>query len=298
MSEKRETILRLVQDEAGRILDVKVEQRPVPEPKLLTVIELKPETKVTFLRDLTEGSIVDWGDGTKSAVTAEEAKAKEVTHTYTATSTANRIVTIDGVIDRTGEPTASAFDPIALTAVRSLGGGLRGEAEWLFYGCSSLTAIPEGLFDHCTEVTDFSSCFSNCVSLTAIPAGLFDHCTAVIDFFGCFFSCSSLTAIPAGLFDHCTAATNFLDCFNGCSSLTAIPAGLFDHCTAVESFHSCFKLCTSLTGETPYTMVNGKKVKLWERSPENGFGKVYDTKFCFYKCAKLSDYAKIPRDWK
>lgn len=33
MSEKRETILRLVQDEAGRILDVKVEQQPVPVPK-------------------------------------------------------------------------------------------------------------------------------------------------------------------------------------------------------------------------------------------------------------------------
>lgn len=33
MSEKRETILRLVQDKAGRILDVKVEQQPVPEPK-------------------------------------------------------------------------------------------------------------------------------------------------------------------------------------------------------------------------------------------------------------------------
>lgn len=33
MSEKRETILRLLQDEAGRILDVKVEQAAAPEPK-------------------------------------------------------------------------------------------------------------------------------------------------------------------------------------------------------------------------------------------------------------------------
>lgn len=33
MSEKRETILRLLQDETGRILDVKVEQQPVPAPK-------------------------------------------------------------------------------------------------------------------------------------------------------------------------------------------------------------------------------------------------------------------------
>lgn len=33
MSEKRETILRLLQDETGRILDVKVEQAAAPEPK-------------------------------------------------------------------------------------------------------------------------------------------------------------------------------------------------------------------------------------------------------------------------
>lgn len=33
MSERRETILRLLQDETGRILDVKVEQQPVPVPK-------------------------------------------------------------------------------------------------------------------------------------------------------------------------------------------------------------------------------------------------------------------------
>lgn len=33
MSEKRETILRLLQDKTGRILDVKVEQQPVPAPK-------------------------------------------------------------------------------------------------------------------------------------------------------------------------------------------------------------------------------------------------------------------------
>lgn len=33
MSEKRETILRLLQDETGRITDVKVEQQPVPAPK-------------------------------------------------------------------------------------------------------------------------------------------------------------------------------------------------------------------------------------------------------------------------
>lgn len=286
MSERRETLLRLLQDETGKITDVKIFQKATPgteapeEPEtpedpgtpgtFLTVIELKPDTKETFLRDLTEGSVVDWGDGTKSVVTADEAQAKEVKHTYAATATANRVVTIDGEIDRTGELTGSAFDPKALTVVRSLG-ELIGEAKYLFLRCTSLTAIPANLFANCTEVTDFD---------------------------GCFFHCSSLTTIPAGLFDNCTSATNYIDCFNTCSSLTTIPQGLFDNCTEATNFRSCFVLCSSLTGETPYTMVGGKKVKLWERSPENGFTKVTDHRSCFARCTELSDYAEIPGDWK
>ena len=167
-----------------------------------------------------------------------------------------------------------------------------------FSDCGSLTAIPAGLFANCTAVTDFSNCFFYCSSLTEIPAGLFDHCTAVTDFSGCFTSGISLTAIPTGLFDHCTAVTDFSDCFNSCSSLTAIPAGLFANCTAVTDFSRCFYLLRSLTGETPHTMVDGKKIKLWERSLENGFAKVTNYQKCFYSCDKLSDYAEIPDDWK
>lgn len=255
MSEKRETILRLLQDETGRILDVKIFQEMTPEKpetpeepetpeKPLTVIELKPDTEETALYNLTEGSVVDWGDGSKSVVTAEEANLRQtVLHAYATTATANRVVTIDGVIDRRGEQAATAFDSNALIAVRTLG-EVRGEASLLFAGCGNLTAI------------------------------------------------------PAGLFDHCTAMTSFNYCFYGCSNLTAIPAGLFDHCTAVTDLSGCFKKCNNLTGETPYTMVDGKKVKLWERSPENGFAKVTSHESCFKDCPYLSDYAEIPSDWK
>lgn len=46
MSERRETLLRLLQDETGRILDVKVEQQPAPEPKyVFEMEEYKPTTK-------------------------------------------------------------------------------------------------------------------------------------------------------------------------------------------------------------------------------------------------------------
>ena len=92
--------------------------------------------------------------------------------------------------------------------------------------------------------------------------------------------------------------TEFTDCFNGCTGLTAIPAGLFANCPAVTEFTDCFNGCTGLTGETPYTMVDGKKIKLWERSPENGFTKVTSRDDCFNGCTGLSDYAEIPAGWK
>ena len=373
MSNIRETTLHLLQEGTGKTLDLRLEQNLTPP----TVIELKPETTNTYLCDLTEGTVVDWGDGTKSVVTANEA-AERAYHTYAATATAPRVVTIDGVIDRGERPIGSAFDKNALIAVRSLG-ELTGEVGCLFSNCSSLTEIPEGLFDRCKEVTDFSICFSYCSSLTAIPAGLFDHCKEVTsfdscfsncsslteipeglfdrckevtDFSVCFSYCSSLTAIPAGLFDNCTAVTTFSQCFSNCRSLTEIPEGLFDHCTAVTdfsvcfsncsslteipealfdhckevtdfgscfsycssltstpaglfdhckevtSFNSCFSNCSSLTRESPSTLVDGKKIRLWERSPENGFAKPIYASSCFKNCKGLSDYAEIPNYWR
>lgn len=157
-----------------------------------------------------------------------------------------------------------------MVAVRSLG-ELRGTARSLFKDNTTLETIPVGLFDHCSEVKDFNSCFYNCTTLETIPAGLFDHCSAITDFFCCFYNCTSLKAIPAGLFDHFTAVTDFTCCF----------------------WH-----CRSLTGETPSTMVGGKKVKLWNRAPENGFAKITNYEGCFSDCLKLSDYAEIPADWK
>ena len=116
-----------------------------------------------------------------------------------------------------------------------------------FSNCSSLTAIPQGLFDNNPSVTNFSSCFYGCSSLTAIPQGLFDNNPAVTSFGSCFSNCSSLTAIPHGLFDNNPAVTSFGSCFANCSSLTAIPQGLFDNNPSVTDFASCFWNCVKIT---------------------------------------------------
>jgi len=70
-----------------------------------------------------------------------------------------------------------------------------------FFGCSSLTAIPSGLFDKQTAVTEFASTFYGCSSLTSIPANLFDNCTAVTTFATTFYNCTGITSGDIGTWD-------------------------------------------------------------------------------------------------
>ena len=155
--------------------------------------------------------------------------------------------------------------------------------NYTFERCSALENIPEGLFDNCTNVTSFGNIFGYCSSLANIPEGLFDNCTNVTSFSGTFEHCSSLTSIPEGLFDNCTDVTSFCGTFDDCSSLTNIPEGLFDNCANVENFYATFSDCANVEGNAPdiFTRTN---VTSHDR--------------CFYNCTKLSNYNKIPADWK
>ena len=170
--------------------------------------------------------------------------------------------------------------------------------EYTFYECSALTTIPL-IFGNCPKVTNFKYTFQGCKALTSIPTGLFDNCTNVTDFGFTFSGCSSLTTIPQGLFDKCTKVTIFYSTFSGCSSLTTIPTGLFDNCPNVTIFGYMFYECTALTGESPYTLINGQKVHLYERKdyPDH-FTAPTSTSDCFQNCTGLTDYAQIPADWK
>ena len=195
-----------------------------------------------------------------------------------------------------------------------------------FMGCSSLKSVPENLFANCPKVTDFygifSDCwalksipenlfannrkvnsfrlsFSGCMALTEIPENLFAHNKEVTDFSVTFFDCSSLTSIPENLFANCPKVTDFSETFYGCWALKFISTALFDNNQKVTSFLSTFDGCSALTGESPYTMVDGKKVHLYERAdyPKH-FTEPTDFLDCFYDCTGLTDYELIPSDWK
>lgn len=197
----------------------------------------------------------------------------------------------------------------------------------IFNGCASLTAIPEGLFDPFTKSTNFSGAFQNCATLKTVPAGLFKNSplinnigrvfngcaqleTVPGDIFNCpgvskannsaslFQNCTNLKSVPEGLLDSFTEATGFATLFSGCTSLASVPVGLFDECKKVNSFANAFNGCTALTGESPYTLVEGVKVHLYERSTENGFKTPSTKTKCFFNCTGLSDYELIPAAWK
>lgn len=201
------------------------------------------------------------------------------------------------------------------------------DASNLFYDCKLLETIPENFFSGMTKIEDISNMFYNCQSLKQVPADLFKSNTAIsmvtalfsysglenipagfFDFgenikmmITIFAGCEKLKEIPEGLFDKLPEITRFQSTFLNCTSLTSIPTALFDNCKKLNIIQYMFKGCTALTGESPYTMVDGVKVHLYERNDHlDVFTKILpkDAKGTFAECTGLSDYAAMPDKYK
>lgn len=169
----------------------------------------------------------------------------------------------------------------------------------VFDGCSELQTIPEGLFAGCSKATTFQFAFYECSQLRHLPSDMFKDCISVTSFYYTFMYCSSLESVPEGLFDDSPNVTTMNRTFRYCSSLTTVPANLLDNHRKVTDFDCTFSQCPKLTGESPYTMVNGKKVHLYERADYPDYF-VSPTVFssCFRGSTKLTDYNSIPSSWK
>ena len=166
-----------------------------------------------------------------------------------------------------------------------------------FSGCNSLTTIAEGLFNGCSKVTTFKETFYHCNSLADLPR-IFDGCTNVTTFENTFYDCRALGTISQGLFDSCSKVTTFASTFQNCISLTEIPEGTFENCKEVLDFTKTFYNCLKVKGESPYTIINGQKVHLYDRKdyPEH-FVAPNKHSECFMASSGFSDYGKIPIDW-
>lgn len=167
-----------------------------------------------------------------------------------------------------------------------------------FKYCEALTSIPEGLFSNCKRVSSFNGVFSDCKGLTDLPSGLFLDCPEVIDFSSAFRECEGLTELPSDLFLNCCEATNFSFVFAYCRMLQRIPTDLFSRNLKINDLIGVFCDCNNLKGESPYSMVNGEKVHLYEREffPDYFIYPRYDGT-SFSRCWSLSDINEIPSSW-
>ena len=235
---------------------------------ILTALASSKNDYTVYLPEITGSNItIDWGDDTQE----DYGTTGYFSHKYSVSEPSNFDIKIIGDIKGLN---SKDLNKRTITGIKQWGTSKLESMEYAFYkqplefiandefgalqnitsflytfsGCSSLTSIPQGLFDNCTKVTNYKGTFSSCYHLASIPQGLFDNCTEVTDFSYTFSSCFDLTSIPQGLFDNCTEVTSFAGTFFGCSStsLTSIPQGLFDNCTEVSSFESTFTSCHNL----------------------------------------------------
>lgn len=182
----------------------------------------------------------------------------------------------------------------------------------MFYGCSSLTEIPE---INSSSGTKFASMFGNCHNVRKIPhidlsngidfSGMFQNCILITEipefnlsqgkfFTNMFVGCNALTTIPnldvsngidfSGMFYGCKSLTeiplldmssglNFNNTFRDCSSLSALPS--LD-VSSGESFSQTFSGCSSLV-----------KIPLLNLSKSNNFTGL------FSKCSSLTEIPEL-----
>ena len=264
---------------------------------ILTALASSKNDYTVYLPEITGSNItINWGDGTQE----DYGTTGYFSHKYSVSESSNFDIKIIGDIKGLN---SKDLNKRTITGIKQWGTSKLESMEYAFYkqplefiandefgalqnitsflytfsGCSSLTSIPQGLFDNCTEVSSFESTFSSCYHLASIPQGLFDNCTEVTSFAGTFSGCS-LRSIPQGLFDNCTEVTSFAGTFSDCSF--SIPKGLFDNCTKVTSFAYTFKGCSFYLSFIPKG--------LFDNCTE-----VTDFSYTFYNCY-ISYPASIP----
>ena len=167
---------------------------------------------------------------------------------------------------------------------------------YTFSGCSSITEIPSKLFNDCSGATQFGSVFADCISLSIISGDIFSNCTNMTSIANGFNNCQSLMALPETLFSDCPNLEYIGRIFEDCYNLSTVPVGIFDNNRKLTNITGAFLYCTSLKGESPYTIIEGKKYHLYERNDApDYFSPIINMKGLFYgSYSDLDDKDSIP----
>lgn len=189
----------------------------------------------------------------------------------------------------------------------------------MFMNCWRLASVPPQMFRGCPRLDDAGLCFMF-TNLISTGDYMFADCpklrdvhqafstTRIPSAVGAFQNCPTLTSL-VNLFTDCNSLTDVTDVFKGCANVQLAlrvfqncavlnpPVNVFDDCKKAYSFKECYNNLPAATNESPYTVVNGQKVHLWERTPELGFALPIQYDFCFTNSPHFADYANIPEAW-
>lgn len=189
----------------------------------------------------------------------------------------------------------------------------------MFMNCWRLASVPPQMFRGCPRLDDAGSCFQVAY---LIPPGdyMFADCLKLRDVqqafsgarirsaVGAFQNCPTLTSV-VNLFTDCKFLTDVTDIFKGCTNIKRAsrvfrncavlnpPVNVFDDCKKIYDFKEGLNNLPAATNESPYTVVNGQKVHLWERTAELGFTVPQTYDHCFSDSPNFADYANIPEAW-
>ena len=136
--------------------------------------------------------------------------------------------------------------------------------ERMFYGCSSLTSVPQL---NTSNNTSMRMMFYECSSLTSVPQL---NTAKVTDMYCTFYGCSSLATIPLL---NTSKTTNMHAMFSNCSSLATIPLLQTSNATNMSQM---FQYCTNLP-----------TIPLLDTS------KVTDMSYMFYGCSSLTSISQL-----
>lgn len=155
------------------------------------------------------------------------------------------------------------------------------------------------LFANMKNLTDAMYCCYNRggISTNMVSAvGLFKGDSALLSTSNCLMGYSTTPIDITDIYAGCTSLQDVSNSFEN-TFLHHVPVSIFDDSKNVTDFTGTFvdaKL--AFESESPYTMVNGVKVKLWMRSPEYGFATPVNFSDCF-KNSNFTDIDEIPTTW-
>lgn len=175
----------------------------------------------------------------------------------------------------------------------------------MFRGCPNLKDVTAA-FIYSRRIRNVDYIFADCPKLIEVPQAL--AFMNILSAVSAFENCTSIKSVP-DLFANCEKLTDVTNVFKGCTNIELAPrvfqncavlnppVNVFDDCKKAYNFNKCYNNLPAATNESPYTVVNGQKIHLWERTPELGFALPTQYDLCFADSPNFADYANIPEAW-